>query len=525
MRIADVMNYVLGQINSTTHRKEEMGTVLEVRNITKSFVGNKVLDDVSLSVNAGEVHALVGENGAGKTTLMNIIGGVHQPDSGEIYLNGRQVVLVNPISAMKQGVSIVHQELSLVPNLNVAQNIFSNSQVSSVSPRQKTNRLGFIKWNNVYADTKDLLKTVGLEIDPMTTVGQLSVGVRQLLEIAKATSFQSKVLLLDEPTSSLAETEIEHLYTVIREFADNGVGIVFISHKLNEVFTISDRVSVLRDGILVDSEDTQRTTKKKIIQMMVGREIEDIYPAKENDSGKEIFRVENLTRDNYFYDISFSLNEGEILGFTGLVGSGRTDLARAIFAVDKYDSGNIFLHSEKLNFKSPNDAIEKGLCYLTEDRKNLGLFLLMLVRDNIVSASLRKFISKIGFLQQQKIKQESRRQVEAMDIRPKTDTVMVLSLSGGNQQKVLLAKWLTANPKVFIVDEPTRGVDVGAKSQIHKQLRDMANDGIGVIFISSELPEVLGMSDRIVVFRNQRISAILENKDITQEEVMNYATH
>jgi len=502
-----------------------MTPVLEVRNITKSFVGNEVLTDVSLSVNAGEVLALVGENGAGKSTLMNIIGGVHQPDSGEIFLSGERVKLANPLMAMNKGVSIVHQELSMVPNMNVAQNIFSNSQVSSMAPRKKTNRLGFIKWDNYYADTKDLLKTVGLDIDPLTIVGQLSVSIQQLLEIAKATSFQTKVLLLDEPTSALAETEIDHLFKVIRKFSENGVAIVFISHKLNEVTTISDRISVLRDGILVGSIKTHNATKKKIVQMMVGREIEDIYPDKADDIGKEIFRVENFSRDKYFYDINFTLHEGEILGFTGLVGSGRTELARAIFAVDEHQTGKVFLKGQEIKIKSPTEAINHGIGYLTEDRKTLGLFLLMLVRENIVSASLRKFISKIGFFQRRKIKQESKHQVDYLDIRPKNDLVPIISLSGGNQQKTLLAKWLTAEPKVFIADEPTRGVDVGAKSQIHKQLREMANRGVGVILISSELPEVLGLSDRLVVFRNQRVSAILNNKDTTQEEVMNYATH
>jgi len=490
--------------------------VLRVENICKSFAGNRVLDNVSFSADAGLVHALVGENGAGKTTLMNIIGGLHHPDEGAILLHGKPVSFSDPLQAMKSGISIVHQELSLAPNLNVAQNIFVG--------REKANGAGFINWKELYSDTTAIFSRIGINIDPTTMVSTLSVSMQQIVEIAKALSFDAKVIIMDEPTSALSDAEVRLLFGIIRDLASKGIAIVFISHKLEEVFSIADEISVLRDGRMIGTVNSKKTTRDEIIQMMVGRYIDDIFPPKSSGVGETIFSVEGLNRPPYFQNISFSLRKREILGFAGLVGSGRTEVARAIFAADRLDSGKIVLEGKEIRPHSPCEAIEYGICYLTEDRKNLGLFLKMSVRSNIVVAALRRWMTALGFLKHRELKMESQRFIAYMQIRPPNDEIDVLSLSGGNQQKTLLAKWLAAAPKVLIADEPTRGVDVGAKAKLHADLRKMAEDGIGVILISSELPEILGLSDRIAVFREGQITAILEGPQATQEEVMKYAT-
>lgn len=502
-----------------------MEPILKVEGISKSFASSQVLHEVTFAVEAGQVHALVGENGAGKTTLMNIIGGIHQPDKGTLTMRGKPMTFSDPLQAMANGISIVHQELSLVPNLNVGLNIFSSGQRSPLVQREKVNRLGFINWKQLYADTRDLFSHIGLDIDPTTPVSQLSVGVQQLVEIAKAISFDARVLILDEPTSALSEKEIERLFTVIRELVQKRqVAIVFISHKLEEIFAISDQISVLRDGYMVGTVDTKKATQDQLIQMMVGRHIEDMYPGKSSNIQEVMLSVEGLSRPPYFHDISFSLRRGEILGLAGLVGSGRTEVGRAIFGADKLHAGRIILGGKEVRIDSPRQAIDHGICYLTEDRKTLGLFLKMPVRDNIVSASLDRFTSGVGLMRRKLIRQESLFYIDYMQLRPRNDEVEVINLSGGNQQKALLAKWLCAQPKVLIADEPTRGVDVGAKAKIHADLRKMAEDGIGVILISSELPEVLGLSDRVAVFREGHLTAVLEGDQVTQEEVMRYAT-
>lgn len=490
--------------------------VLKVEGICKSFAGNRVLDEVTFSVAAGQVHALVGENGAGKSTLMNIIGGLHQPDQGAIYLNGQPVSFANPLQAMHSGISLVHQELSLAPNMNVAQNIFVG--------RQEVNRLGFIKWKELYAKTRAIFERIGIEIDPTILTSQLSVSMQQIVEIAKALSFNARVIIMDEPTSALSENEVDYLYAIVRDLTAKGIAIVFISHKLEEVFTIADEISVLRDGRMVGTVATKESSSDQIIQMMVGRHIEDMYPPKSSGVGKTIFAAEDFSRPPYFQNISFSLRQGEILGFAGLVGSGRTEVARAIFGADKPESGRVTLEGREIKARTPREAIGQGLGYLTEDRKTLGLFLKMSVRENIIAASLRQFVSGSWLLKHDSIKEASKQYVDYMQIRPFDDEVQVLNLSGGNQQKSLLAKWLCVKPKVLIADEPTRGVDVGAKAKIHGDLRKMAEEGVGVILISSELPEVLGLSDRVAVFREGQITAILEGDQATQEEVMKYAT-
>ncbi len=491
-----------------------MNALLKVEGIYKSFAGNKVLHDVSFSVNAGEVHSLVGENGAGKSTLMNIIGGIHRPDSGTITLDGQSVSFSDPWQAKQKGISLVHQELSLAPNMEVAQNIFIR--------RQPRNRLGFIQWKKMVDETSALFRRIGVDIDPSRLVGEYSIAMQQIIEIAKAISMDARVIIMDEPTSALSGSEVDRLYTIVRDLKAQGVAIVFISHKLTEVFKISDEISVLRDGHMVGNVRPGEATPQDVIHLMVGRSIDQLYPPKAEIIGEEILTVEGLSNPPHFEDINFSLCKGEILGFAGLVGSGRTEVARAIFGADR-TAGKVTLNGKPVDNRSPHNAIEDGIAYLTEDRKTLGLFLTMPVRDNIVAASLDRFLTSSRMLKHHEIVAKSREYVEKMEIRPFNDEVSIISLSGGNQQKSLLAKWLSSTPKVLIADEPTRGVDVGAKVKIHSDLRALANQGVGVIVISSELPEILGLSDRIAVFREGRITAILDG-DVTQAEVMKYAT-
>ncbi|MFN8464247.1 MAG: sugar ABC transporter ATP-binding protein [Caldilineaceae bacterium] len=493
-----------------------MAPILEVKNVNKSFSGNSVLADVSFAVEAGQVHALVGENGAGKSTLMNIIGGLVPADGGEICLDGTQVSFHSPLEAMKGGISIVHQELSLAPNMNLAQNIYLR--------REPVNALGSIRWKQLYADTRAIFDRLGIDLDPKTLASKLSVSMQQVVEIGKALSFDAKVIIMDEPTSALSEKEIDRLYAIIEDLTGRGIAIIFISHKLDEVFHVADKISVLRDGHMAGTVDAPKATRDEVIRMMVGREISNMYPPKAEQTDGALFAVTGLSREPYFRNISFTLNKGEILGFAGLVGSGRTEVARAIFGADKADSGSLELEGRPVKLRSPRHAIAQGVCYLTEDRKTLGLFLKMPVRANIASSALWRFVSRLGFLQESKLKRDARYYMEEMEIRPLNDELNAINLSGGNQQKTLLAKWLCAKPKVLIVDEPTRGVDVGAKAKIHADLRKMADEGIGVIVISSELPEVLGLSDRIAVFREGQLTTVLAGDQATQEEVMHYAT-
>jgi len=489
--------------------------LLSLRDISKSFASNRVLDSVSIDIEKGRCYAVVGENGAGKSTLMKVIGGLYHPDGGTIRLDGREVRFSGPAEAIRAGISIVHQELSLASNLTVAQNIFCH--------REPTNALGFIQWNRLYAEAKKIFETMGVEIDPRTLCGRLSVGLQQIVEIAKALSFDSRIIIMDEPTSALSEKEVDHLYKIVNNLTQRNVAVIFISHKLTEVFRIAQRIFVLRDGKLTGNLKTDETDRDAVISLMVGRHITDLFPPRSSGRGEEFFSVSGLTRKGVFTDVSFGLRRKEILGFAGLVGAGRTETVRAIFGADPKDSGEVTLEGRRLEIGNPMDAIRQGVCYLTEDRKTLGLFLSMPMRFNIVAASLGKFVDALGFYLFGKIREQSRKYVDLMQIRPFDDEIKVVNLSGGNQQKTLLGKWLCAEPRVLIVDEPTRGVDIGAKANIHQDLRALAERGVGVIVISSELPEIFGLCDRIAVFCEGRITKILENDGITQEEIMKYA--
>ncbi|WP_413730030.1 sugar ABC transporter ATP-binding protein [Sodalis sp. RH22] len=489
-------------------------TVIELRDIEKSFGSNQVLKKICFSARAGEVHALIGENGAGKSTLMKIICGIYPPSSGDIYFNGNKITPTNSLDAQNIGIGVVHQELSLIPELTVAQNIYGN--------RAPANRLGFINWKKLNQQTQALFIQLGINLRADIQVKKLTVGMQQLVEIAKAISLNAKVLIMDEPSSSLSEQDVDILYRVVRDLKKKGVAMIFISHKLDEIFAIAERCSVLRDGNLVSTSDTSKTNKARIISEMVGRELTQLYPPKGSCFGDVIFKCEKLERTSVFSDVSFDIRRGEILGCAGLVGAGRTEIARAIFGADKLTSGTLTLDGKKLVIHQPSDAINAGIVYLTEDRKHLGLFLEKNIVENIVSSTLDNYTNVCGLIFRRRMQETAQKYITGLQIRTSSIEQLVGNLSGGNQQKVLLAKCLEVKPKLLIVDEPTRGVDVGAKSAIHGYLRKLANEGVAVLVISSELPEVVGLSDRIAIFREGRLEKIVTDES-TQEQIMQYA--
>jgi len=488
-------------------------TMLEIKSVSKAFPGTQALDNVNLVVRRGEVHAILGENGAGKSTLMLILAGVHPKDSGEILLEGRPIEIQNPHHAQSLGISMVHQDLSLAPSLSVAENMFAN--------RQPLTRLGLIDFPTLYQQTEEALAPFELATDPRTMVRDLSVAFQQVVEIATALSRNAKVLILDEPTSALTAHETTILFRIISRLRDQGVTTLYITHKLSEVMEIADRFTVLRDGQVMGTLDTKDATEDDIVRMMVGRELSHYFPDLGRVTEDCLFEVKNLN-GRTFRDVSFRLYRGEVLGIAGLAGAGRTDMARAIFGAEPLLSGEILISGQQVTIHSPADAVNLGLGYVPEDRKQAGLFLSLSVRENTVAASLRQFSSFI-FMDHRKALAAVTDMVKSLDIKTPSLEQQVMNLSGGNQQKVMLAKWLVIKPKVLIVDEPTRGVDVGVKADVHQLLRDLAARGVGVIMISSELPEVLGMSDRILVMREGRIVGEMTHDRATEENVMSYA--
>ncbi|MBP1934302.1 sugar ABC transporter ATP-binding protein [Ammoniphilus resinae] len=490
-------------------------TILQVKGITKTFPGVKALDQVSFDLKTGEVHALLGENGAGKSTLMQVLGGIYQPDAGELILQGKSVRFKHAYDATTRGISVVFQELSLVPNLSIAENIFAN--------RQPTNRFNLIKKEKMYEEARKLLQLFDEDIHPGTLVKFLSPATQQVIEILKAISYNPKVLILDEPTSSLTTVEVEKLFANIRKLQQQGIAVIYISHHLNEIFEIANRVTVLRDGKYVGTEPIESLTEDKIIQMMVGRELTNMYGDRPSDAeiGEEIFTVQGLTRKGACYDISFSLKRGEILGIAGLVGAGRTELGRTIFGAEPADSGAIYLKGQKISIRSPKQAIQQGIGYLTENRKEQGLFLERTMKDNAIAPNLKRFTSRgLDFINEKMVDQTTERYREHFRVITPSIKQKVGRLSGGNQQKVLLSMWVGIEPKVLIVDEPTRGVDVGAKSEIYQHLRQLAKQGVGLIVISSDLPEVMGISDRILVMREGKMVAEFQKEQFTQERII-----
>jgi ribose transport system ATP-binding protein len=492
--------------------------IVLMEGIEKRFPGVHALNQCHFDLRAGEVHALVGENGAGKSTMMKILGGVYHKDAGRIYLEGQEVEIYNPRMAQQLGISMIHQELNLMPHLTVAQNIFIGRE-----PRGKIPFVVDDKTTNQQAER--LFEMLSLQLDPETKVADLTVAKQQMIEIAKALSFNAKILIMDEPTAALTDTEIDDLFSIIKQLRQNGVGIVHISHRLEELKLIADRVTVMRDGKTVDTLLTKDASKDKIISLMVGRIIYESAPEiPENPSQEVVLEVRNLNRGKALRDVNFNLKKGEILGFAGLMGAGRTEVARAIFGADTFDAGEIYIKGQQVQIKSPKDAVSYGIGYLSEDRKRYGLTLGMDVKENIVMSSMKRFLNWRVWVDFKKASSRAQEMVKALNIKTPSLEQKTKFLSGGNQQKVVIGKWLTADTDILIFDEPTRGIDVGAKSEIYKLLNDLANSGKSIIMISSELPEILRMSHRVVVMCEGRVTGILTTNEMTQESIMKFAT-
>ncbi|MBE3096885.1 MAG: sugar ABC transporter ATP-binding protein [Planctomycetes bacterium] len=486
-------------------------TILQLRRITKTFPGVRALDQVDFDLRRGEVHALVGENGAGKSTLMHIVGGVYRPDSGEILVGGRPVRFRSAHDAAVQGISVVYQELSLAPNLSVAENIFAN--------RQPVRAWNLIDWDALESRSRELLGLFHLHLPPRTLVKHLSAAQQQVIEILKAMSYRPRVLVLDEPTSSLTALDTQLLFRNMERLKAEGTSIIYISHHLREVFQVADRVTVLRDGRHVETLPAAGLTEDAIVRRMVGRTLGNIYGERASDIGPEYFRVEGAAGGR-FSGVGLALRRGEILGVAGLVGSGRTELARALFGAERLASGAVTLDGRPLRIRSPSQAIAAGIGYLTEDRKDQGLFLRMTVRDNCIAPALARFAGRLGMMDERRAAAFAEAARTRFGIVTPSIGQVLRNLSGGNQQKVLLAMWMGTAPKVLIADEPTRGVDVGAKSEIYRLLRQLAAAGVGIILISSDLLEVLGLADRILVMRQGRIAGAFARSEATEENVI-----
>lgn len=492
-----------------------MATLLEATHITKRFPGTTALDDVHLQLASGEIHAVLGENGAGKSTLMKILSGVYVADEGEIRFDGRPVTFSSPHDALRMGIAIVHQELSVIPALTVAENIYPG--------RLPTNALGMVRYNKMFDDARRILRDLQVDIDPRESLGALSMANQQLVEIAKALSLNCRVLILDEPTSALTEREADVMFNLLRRLAASGVGILYISHKLSEVFALADRITVLRDGKYIGTHPISDITVEEVIRMMVGRELGDFYPPLGQERGQPVLEVRNLKLPGVPAHSSFTLYRGEILGIAGLIGSGRSEMMRAIFGADPKENGEILINGQSVTIHSPGDAIRHGLGYLPEDRKQAGLFLDMTIKQNIEATNLRE-VTRGGFVVAAREQALAETYVRQLNISTPGVEQEVRRLSGGNQQKTLVAKWLAIKPRVLIVDEPTRGIDVGAKREIHYLLRSLASENVGVIIVSSELPEILGMSDRVLVMHEGAIVAELDGKTATEEKIMVFAS-
>lgn len=495
-----------------------MNELLKMEGISKAFPGVQALSNIQFELEKGEVHALLGENGAGKSTLMKILTGIYQKDAGTIFYQGKEIEVPDTKTAQSMGISIIHQELNLAPDLTVAQNIFLGRE-----PKKAFGLL--LDEKELNQMTKDLCGQLNIQLNPRALVGTLSVARQQMVEIVKALSFDSKVLIMDEPTAALTDSEIDTLFTIIKKLREEGVGIIYISHRMEELKRISNRATVMRDGTYVGTVNMEETTIDQIISMMVGRQIyqNQKFEIKAKNQEK-VLEASNLTRGTAIKDVSFTLHKGEILGFAGLMGAGRTEVARALFGADRLDAGEIKIHGKKVSIKSPFDAVQNGIGYLSEDRKQFGLMLEMDVKANIAIASMKDF-NQYGWLQSSKIHTQSTAMVDSLKIKTPSVHQLVRNLSGGNQQKVVIGKWLTRNSDILIFDEPTRGIDIGAKDEIYKLLNELAAQGKSIIMISSELPEILRMSHRVMVMCEGRITGELMNDDmISQESIMTLAT-
>jgi len=502
---------------------ETAPVLLQMTGISKQFPGVKALQHVDLQVRAGECLALVGENGAGKSTLMKILSGVYSPDEGTIAIDGQIVEPRNPHHAQELGVSIIYQEFNLFPNMAVEDNIFIG---------REPNRSGMVDRGRMRALAQDYLRQVGVDLDPRIEVRNLSVAQQQMVEIAKALSYNARIVIMDEPTSALTDNEVRALFEIIRSLKERGLAIVFVSHRLEEVFEICDRITVLRDGQNAGELDTATSSPEEVVRMMVGREIGDLYQKQASTArDNAVLEVRGLSRKGTQQDdarvvldgIDLQVRAGEIVGLAGLVGSGRTEVARAIFGADPFDRGEILLEGQPVTIHSPADAIKRGIALAPEDRKLQALVLALAIRENISLPNLGRLTS-FGFVRRREERALAQRYIEALSVRTPSMEQKVVNLSGGNQQKVVLAKWLALNPKVLIVDEPTRGIDIGAKAEVHSLLSQLAESGVAVLMISSELPEVLHMSDRIYVMREGKMAGVIDRSEATEERVMELAT-
>jgi inositol transport system ATP-binding protein len=486
-----------------------------MENITKTFPGVKALDNVQLEVKRGTVHAVMGENGAGKSTLMKVIIGIHQPNEGKIIFKGKEIKVENTSWALNNGISMIHQELSPVPHMTVAENIFLGREP-----------LGFLKLvdhKKMYSDTKALFDDLNIDINPQEKMANLSIANQQMVEIAKAISYNSDLVIMDEPTSAITESEVEHLFKMIRRLKENNVGIIYITHKMDEVFQISDYVTVLRDGQYIGTKHSDDTNNQELISMMVGRNLGQMFEKEHSEIGEIKLKVEHLSNAEWFDDVSFDVRRGEIFGIAGLMGAGRTELMETVFGVRPKESGKIYIDGQEVDIQQPSDAISHNMALLTEDRKSTGLYLVHSVRDNMMIANIDKYLKK-GFLQRKLIEEDCEKEVDILDIKTPSLDQQIMNLSGGNQQKVLISRWLLTKPDILILDEPTRGIDVGAKAEIHKLMSALAKEGKTVIMISSELPEILGMSDRIMVMHEGKESGIITRDEATQEKILHLAT-
>lgn len=504
---------------------EMSDTVIEMKNIIKEFPGVKALDNVSLTVKRGTVHALMGENGAGKSTLMKCAFGIYHPDKGEILIEGKPMHLENTRDAMEKGISMIHQELHPIKTQNVMENIWVGR-----TPYKKVGPIHFVDKKKMYSDTVSLFKDLNLQIDPYKIVGELSVSLCQLLEIARAVSYGAKVIIMDEPTSSLTEKETEILFNIIHKLVAKGVAIIYISHKMEEILKISDEVTIMRDGKLVGCWKASELTQDLIVARMVGREMTQRYPKRHNVPENVLLEVKNLTsvNPNSFKDISFNVRKGEIFGIGGLVGAQRTELMEAIFGLRGIETGTIKINDQEVLIKSPSDAIRYKMALLTEERRSTGIVPMLSILDNTVlanqRANLSQYIRKIIFLNEKKRVMDTEKYVESLSIKTPSIKTQIQYLSGGNQQKVLLGRWLLTEPDILILDEPTRGIDVGAKYEIYTIMEQLACQGKCIIMISSEMTELMGMSDRIMVMCEGHISGILDANEATDEKIMYYAS-
>jgi ribose transport system ATP-binding protein len=488
---------------------------IQMNDIYKAFGTNQVLSGVDFELQEGEVHALIGENGAGKSTIMNILTGLHKRDSGTIQIDGQEKYFDNPKDAEKHGVAFIHQELNVWPEMTVLENLFIGKELRS--------KFGLLKTKEMKALAKKQFEKLAVTIPLDKNAGLCSVGQQQMIEIAKALMTNAKVIIMDEPTAALTEREIEKLFEVINALRKEGVSIVYISHRMEEIFAICDRITVMRDGKTVDTKVISETNFDDVVRKMVGRELTDRFPERNSSVGKTMLEVKNATKNGMFENVSFSVKSGEVVGVAGLMGAGRTEIMRALFGLDKLDSGEIWLDGKKAAIKNPSEAVKLGIGFITEDRKTEGLVLDFSIRDNMALPNLTSF-SKKGFIDDKTENEFVDLLIKRLRIKTQSGETNSKDLSGGNQQKVVIAKWIGIGPKVLILDEPTRGVDVGAKREIYQLMNELTNRGVAIIMVSSELPEVIGMSDRILVVHEGKISGELAKNEATQEKIMTFAT-